>query len=68
LFTILVNQCRTAATSTSGDFDARLGSLLEEQAAGFLHLHVLVEGDGSIVGRINLFDVTGARRTASTWS
>jgi ribosomal-protein-alanine N-acetyltransferase len=41
------------------DFDARLGSLLEEQAAGVLHQHVLVESDGSIVGRINLFDVAG---------
>ena len=39
------------------DFDARHRSLLEEQAAGLLHFHVLVECDGSIVGRINLVDV-----------
>jgi ribosomal-protein-alanine N-acetyltransferase len=54
-----------AAVSDRGDeyfrdFDVRLGSLLEEQAAGLVHLHVLVESDGSIVGRINLFDVSGA--------
>jgi RimJ/RimL family protein N-acetyltransferase len=41
------------------DFDARLASVLEEQAAGIAHLHVLVESDGSIVGRINLYDVAG---------
>ena len=45
------------------EFDARLGSLLEEQAAGVLHLHVLVEADGSIVGRVNLFDVAGTSAT-----
>ena len=42
------------------DFDARLDSSLEEQAAGLVHLHVLVDSDGSIVGRVNLFDVAGA--------
>jgi [ribosomal protein S5]-alanine N-acetyltransferase len=51
-----------ASISDRGDeyfreFDARLGSLLEEQAAGIVHLHVLVERDASIVGRINLIDV-----------
>jgi [ribosomal protein S5]-alanine N-acetyltransferase len=45
------------------DFHARLSSLLEEQAAGVIHQHVLVEDDGSIVGRINLFDVAGASAT-----
>ena len=45
------------------DFGARLSSLLEEQAAGLIHQHVLVEDDGSIVGRINLFDVAGASAT-----
>ena len=40
-----------------GDFDARHRSLLAEQAAGLHHLHVLVEPDGSIIGRVNLVDV-----------
>ncbi len=35
-------------------FDARLRALLEEQAAGWCHFHVLVADDGSVVGRINL--------------
>jgi ribosomal-protein-alanine N-acetyltransferase len=39
------------------DFDARHRALLAEQAAGLHHFHVLVEADGSIVGRINLVDV-----------
>jgi ribosomal-protein-alanine N-acetyltransferase len=38
-------------------FDARLRELLEEQAAGLHHFHVLVDPDGAIVGRINLIDV-----------
>jgi ribosomal-protein-alanine N-acetyltransferase len=38
-------------------FDARLRALLEEQAAGRCHFHVLVADDGSVVGRINLMDV-----------
>jgi [ribosomal protein S5]-alanine N-acetyltransferase len=37
-------------------FDARLRALLEEQATGLCHFHVLVEPDGSIVGRVNLVD------------
>jgi ribosomal-protein-alanine N-acetyltransferase len=41
------------------DFDARHRSLLEEQAAGVCHFHLLVDSDGSIVGRINLVDVAG---------
>jgi ribosomal-protein-alanine N-acetyltransferase len=45
------------------DFHARLSSLLEDQAAGVIHQHVLVEDDGSIVGRINLFDLAGASAT-----
>jgi [ribosomal protein S5]-alanine N-acetyltransferase len=57
-----------ASISDRGDeyfreFDARLISVLDEQAAGIAHLHVLVEGDGAIVGRINLFDVTGTLAT-----
>lgn len=39
------------------EFDARHRSLLAEQAAGTCHFHVLVDGDGSIVGRVNLVDV-----------
>src|SRR4051812_48832698 len=39
------------------DFDARLASLLEEQSAGLCHFHVIVEPDGSILGRVNLIDV-----------
>ena len=42
------------------DFDARHRSLLAEQAAGLHHFHVLVEPDGSIVGRVNLVDVADA--------
>jgi ribosomal-protein-alanine N-acetyltransferase len=45
------------------DFDARLASLLEEQTAGVVHLHVLVDSDSSVVGPINLFDVAGASAT-----
>jgi ribosomal-protein-alanine N-acetyltransferase len=57
-----------ASVSDRGDeyfreFDTRLSSLLEEQGAGLIHQHVLVEDDGSIVGRINLFDVA---RTSAT--
>jgi ribosomal-protein-alanine N-acetyltransferase len=44
------------------DFDARHRWLLAEQAAGVCHFHLLVDGDGSIVGRINLVDV--ANRSA----
>jgi ribosomal-protein-alanine N-acetyltransferase len=39
------------------DFDARHRSLLEEQAGGVCHFHLLIDSDGSILGRINLFDV-----------
>lgn len=39
------------------DFSARLAALLAEQASGLCQYHVLVEGDGEIVGRVNLVDV-----------
>lgn len=39
------------------EFDARLAALLAEQHAGVCFFHVLVEGDGEIVGRVNLVDV-----------
>jgi [ribosomal protein S5]-alanine N-acetyltransferase len=38
-------------------FDSRHRALLEEQATGRCHFHVLVEDDGAIVGRVNLVDV-----------
>lgn len=38
-------------------FDVRHGELLAEQAAGLCHFHVLVDGDGGVVGRVNLVDV-----------
>ncbi len=39
------------------EFDARLQSLVDDQAAGLLHFHVLVDGGGQVVGRVNLVDV-----------
>ncbi|MFE9043235.1 GNAT family N-acetyltransferase [Streptomyces sp. NPDC012421] len=39
------------------EFDARHRDLLDEQAEGTIHFHVLVAGDGTIVGRVNLLDV-----------
>ncbi|MFC0507321.1 GNAT family N-acetyltransferase [Micromonospora costi] len=38
-------------------FAARHAELLAEQAAGLLHFHVLVDDDGSVLGRFNLVDV-----------
>ncbi|WP_329225243.1 GNAT family N-acetyltransferase [Streptomyces sp. NBC_00111] len=40
-------------------FDARHTELLAEQAAGLLHFHVLVDGGGAVLGRVNLVDVAG---------
>jgi [ribosomal protein S5]-alanine N-acetyltransferase len=40
------------------NFDAMHQDLLAEQAAGVNFFHVLVEEDGSVVGRINLYNVT----------
>lgn len=39
------------------EFDARHRSALELQDQGTDHFHVLVESDGAIVGRVNLFEV-----------
>lgn len=39
------------------DFDQRHRETLEWQAAGECHFHVLVTGEGRIVGRVNLVDV-----------
>ena len=38
------------------DFDARHAALLTEQDAGVCHFHVLVDGDGAVLGRFNLLD------------
>ncbi|RFU82252.1 N-acetyltransferase [Streptomyces triticagri] len=40
------------------EFDDRLRALLAEQDAGVCHFHVLVDEDKSVVGRLNLVDVT----------
>jgi ribosomal-protein-alanine N-acetyltransferase len=52
-----------ASISDRGDdyfthFDARHRALLADQAAGVHLFYVLVEVDGAVVGRINLYDVT----------
>jgi ribosomal-protein-alanine N-acetyltransferase len=39
------------------DFAARHAALLAEQASGQGHFHLLVDDDGAVVGRFNLFDV-----------
>ncbi len=39
------------------EFGERLRGLIAEQEAGLCHFHVLVNDDGSVVGRINLVDV-----------
>jgi ribosomal-protein-alanine N-acetyltransferase len=40
-----------------GHFDERLLALLSEQESGLCHFHVLVDDDGTVVGRVNLVDV-----------
>ncbi|MFC8592859.1 GNAT family N-acetyltransferase [Streptomyces atroolivaceus] len=40
-------------------FDARHAELLAEQAAGMHHFHILADGDGAVLGRVNLVDVAG---------
>ncbi|MQS10344.1 GNAT family N-acetyltransferase [Streptomyces alkaliphilus] len=40
------------------EFEGRHRALLAEQEAGLLHLHVLVEDDGRVIGRVNLVDIT----------
>lgn len=52
-----------ASISDRGDdyfthFDARHRDLLAQQAAGVHIFHVLVEADGAVVGRINLYEIT----------
>ncbi|GAA3137158.1 GNAT family N-acetyltransferase [Streptomyces rectiviolaceus] len=41
------------------EFDARHEALLAEQAAGTCHFHVIVDGTGAVLGRVNLVDVAG---------
>jgi [ribosomal protein S5]-alanine N-acetyltransferase len=41
------------------DFHARLDGLLAEQAAGLIFMHVLVDRDGAVLGRVNLVEVAG---------
>jgi len=38
-------------------FGARHRALLAEQSAGTCYFHVLVDGDGEVVGRVNLVDL-----------
>ncbi|MFJ3808688.1 GNAT family N-acetyltransferase [Streptomyces sp. NPDC090073] len=38
-------------------FDERLRALLAEQEAGVCHFHVLLDGEGEVLGRVNLVDV-----------
>lgn len=39
------------------EFAERHQALLTDQAAGELHFHVLVDDDGTVIGRVNLVDV-----------
>ncbi|MFF0268558.1 GNAT family N-acetyltransferase [Kribbella sp. NPDC004536] len=39
------------------DFPARHAAQLAEQEAGSCRFHVLVDGDGAVVGRVNLIDL-----------
>ncbi|MDF6022913.1 GNAT family N-acetyltransferase [Streptomyces sp. JH34] len=38
-------------------FDAQHAELLADQAAGLLHFHILTDGHGVVLGRVNLVDV-----------
>ncbi|PWI06133.1 GNAT family N-acetyltransferase [Streptomyces sp. NWU339] len=48
---------RGDAYFTPSGFAARHASLLAEQEAGICHFHVVLDEDGSVVGRVNLIDV-----------
>ena len=39
------------------EFAERHQALVDDQETGSLHFHVLVEDDGSVIGRVNLVDV-----------
>ncbi|MDC0767873.1 GNAT family N-acetyltransferase [Streptomyces sp. HD] len=51
---------RGDAYFTPAGFAARHEALLAEQDAGICHFHVVLDGDGSLVGRVNLMDVAYA--------
>ncbi|KOU55158.1 GCN5 family acetyltransferase [Streptomyces sp. MMG1533] len=40
------------------EFAARYEALLAEQDAGVCHFHVVLDGKGELIGRVNLVDVT----------
>jgi RimJ/RimL family protein N-acetyltransferase len=40
-------------------FPERHSEMLAQQAAGDCVFHILVEGDGTVIGRFNLFDIVG---------
>ena len=51
-----------ASVSDRGDeyfaeFDERLRALLAEQDTGTVHMHVILDWDGAVAGRVNLVDV-----------
>ncbi|MFI6008496.1 GNAT family N-acetyltransferase [Streptomyces sp. NPDC051243] len=48
---------RGDAYFTPAGFTARHQALLAEQDAGICHFHVVLDGDGQLVGRVNLVDV-----------
>lgn len=57
-----------ASISDRGDeffeeFAERFDALLAEQASGECAFYVLVDGDGSVLGRFNLYDIEDGRAT-----
>lgn len=50
---------RGDAYFTPEGFAARHRALLDEQDAGDCHFHVLLDADGSLLGRFNLMDTAG---------
>lgn len=48
---------RGDAFFTPSGFAARLASLLAEQEEGVCHFHVVLDDEGSLIGRVNLIDV-----------
>ncbi|MFE0252921.1 GNAT family N-acetyltransferase [Streptomyces sp. NPDC059010] len=51
---------RGDAYFTPAGFAARHEALLAEQDAGICHFHVVLDGDGRLLGRVNLVDVADA--------
>ena len=55
------------------NFEARNAALLAEQEAGICRFHVLVDGTGAVVGRVNLIDLENGSaelgyRIAEKWA